>query len=37
MSNLPEPICPGTLFNYTNFITGQKKAASFLVKIYDPN
>jgi hypothetical protein len=26
MNNLPYPICPGTIFNYTNFITGQKKA-----------
>jgi len=37
ITDLPLPICPGTLFNYQNFLIGKNKAASFVVKIYDPN
>jgi hypothetical protein len=37
MPSLPCPLQPSMIFNYQNLLIDKPKAASFLVKIYDPN
>lgn len=37
MPDLPLPIQPGSVFDYQTLLIGKEKAATFVLKIYDPN